>query len=203
MPKKVDSVERKNKIAEAIWRVILNKGIDKASIQSIADEANMSVGLIQHNFPSKERMIHYAMELILKRMEERAKARLYEYSGTKEEMIRRLIKFLIPINQEEIAEARVWISFLGRSFSDPELFTLQQKMDRYSRSLVNMIVELMMEEGYLEEEINKQFELEILYALIDGMVIHALQNPDFYTEQKVEQLIEYYLVNVKGRKENG
>lgn len=203
MPKKVDVVERKNKIATATWQVILNKGIDKASIQNIAEEANMSVGLIQHNFPSKEKIIHYAMSLIIDRMEERAKARSHAFSGTKEEMLRRVMKFLIPINYEEIMEARVWISFLGRSFSDPELFKLQQKMDGYSRKMVQMIINLMKELGYLDKEEDSQLEFEILYSFIDGMVIHALQRPDFYTESKVDQLIDYYLQNIKRRIRNG
>ena len=194
----MDLVERKNEIAEATWRVILKKGIDKASIQSIADEANISVGLIQHNFSSKEKIMHYAMRLILNRMEERAKERYQTFTGSKEDTLRRLMKFLIPSNHEEVVEARVWISFLGRSFSDPELLALQQEMDRYSRKMMQMIIHLMVELGYLKDEGEHPLELEILYAFIDGMVIHALQNPDFYTESKVDQIIDYYLMNKKG-----
>ena len=70
MPKKVNQTERKNQIATATWRVILNKGIDKASIQQIADEAHISVGLVQHHFSSKDQLIHYAMNLVLDRMGE-------------------------------------------------------------------------------------------------------------------------------------
>jgi len=194
VPKKVDLVERKNEIAEATWRVILKKGIDKASIQSIADEAKISVGLIQHNFSSKEKIMHYAMRLILNRMEERAKERYQTFTGTKEDTLRRLMKFLIPSNHEEVVEARVWISFLGRSFSDPDLFELQQEMDRYSRKMMQMIIHLMVELGYLKDEGEHSLDLEILYALIDGLVIHALQDLDFYTESKVEQIIYHYLL---------
>lgn len=203
MPKRVDLVERKNQIAAATWRVILKNGLDKASIQNIAGEANMSVGLIQHNFSSKENIIHYAMNLVLNRMEERAKERSHTFGGTKEETLRRLMKFLIPVDQEELMEARVWISFLGRSFCDPRLFEVQQKMDNYSRNLMHLIIDVMIELGYLEEKEDNDFEVEMLYAFIDGMVIHALQNPEVYTEQKVDQLIEYYLSNKKGKKENG
>lgn len=197
MPKKVDLVQRKNQIAAATWQVILEKGIDKASIQNIAEEANMSVGLIQHNFSSKEKMIHYAMGLVLERIEERGKERSLAFDGTKEETLRRLMKFLIPFDHEELMESRVWISFLGRSFSDFKLFELQQKMDRYSRKMMHMIMDLMMELGYLDEDGDHQIELELLYAFIDGMVLHALQNPAVYTEQKVDQLIEYYLRDKK------
>lgn len=195
MPKKVDLVERKNQIAAATWRVILKKGIDNTSFQNIANEANMSVGLIQHNFSSKEKILQYAMNLVINRIEERATKRLHVFSGTKEETLRRIIKFLIPFDHEEIIEARVWVSFLGRSFSNPNLFELKQKMDRYSRKMMQMIINLMIDLGYLNKEEKNQFELEILYAFIDGLVMHALQSPEVYTEEKVDQIIEYYLMN--------
>ncbi|MDM5291789.1 TetR/AcrR family transcriptional regulator [Peribacillus simplex] len=193
MPKKVDLVERRNQIAEATWQVILKKGIDKASIQNIAAEAKMSVGLIQHNFSSKDQLIHYAMKLVLDRMEERAKDRSNTFAGTREEALRRLMKFLIPISHEEVMEARVWITFLGNSFSDPKLLELKQKMDCYSREMMTIIVKLMEELGYLHKQNNQDLELEILYAFIDGLVIHALQSPERYTDEKLDQLIEYYL----------
>ncbi|MGG4506762.1 TetR family transcriptional regulator [Heyndrickxia sporothermodurans] len=198
MPKKVDLVERRNQIAEATWQVILKKGIDKASIQNIAVEAKMSVGLIQHNFSSKDELIQYAMKLVLDRMEERVKDRSNAFSGTKEEALRSLMKFLIPISHEEVMEARVWIAFLGNSFSDPKLLELRKKMDCYSRKMMTIIVKLMEELGYLHKKNDQDLEVEILYSFIDGLVIHALQSPERYTDEKLDQLIEYYL---KGRKE--
>lgn len=95
MPKKVDLVERKNQIAAATWRVILKKGIDNTSFQNIANEANMSVGLIQHNFSSKEKILQYAMNLVINRIEERATKRLHVFSGTKEETLRNFLFRLI------------------------------------------------------------------------------------------------------------
>lgn len=197
MPKIVDQIQRKNQIATATWRVILEKGIDKASIQQIADEASISVGLVQHHFSSKNELIHYAMNLVLNRMEERAKTRTSDFKGTKEEALRRLMKFIIPLNKEEMLEGKVWITFLGISFSSPELLELRKKMDDHTRYLMGMILDLMKELGYVKPGYNRDLELEILYGFIDGLVIHVLQTPESYSEEKVNQLIEYYL---KGKK---
>lgn len=198
MPKKVDLTKRKNQIAAATWQVILSKGIDKTSIQNIANESKMSIGLIQHYFSSKEKIIHYAMNLVLNQIEERAKVRALNFQGTKEETLRRLMKFLIPTEPEEFTEAKVWISFLGQSFSNPNLQELQKKMDRYSRKMVEMIINMMTDLGYLDKEEENQLESEILYAFIDGLIMHTLQSPERYTEEKLDQLIEYYLINKKG-----
>lgn len=198
MPKKVDHTERKEQIAAAVWRVILKHGIDKASIQQIAEEANISVGLVQHHFVAKDELIYYAMKLVLDRMGERARARTSAFTGSNEEAVRRLMRFIIPMNNEEVMEAKVWLSFLGKSFSNPELHTLQQEMDNYTRHLMGMILSLMEELGYLTAESNREFELELLYGFLDGLVIHVLQSPEHYSEDRVDQLIDYYLATKKG-----
>lgn len=197
MPKKVDQTQRKNHIAAAAWRVILENGIDKASFQQIADEAGISVGLIQHNFASKDQLIHYAMKLVLDRMEERAQTRQDAFTGTKEEAVRRLMKFIVPTNPEELMEAKVWITFLGIAYSNPELHELMLKMDAYTRHLMGMVLNLMEELGYLPPDSDRNIELEILYAFIDGLVLHVLQTPERYPEETVDQMIDYYLTSKK------
>jgi AcrR family transcriptional regulator len=199
MPKKVDQTQRKNQIATATWHVIVEKGIDKVSIQQIANRANISVGLVQHFFSSKNQLIHYSMNLVLDRMGERATTRSNAFIGTKEEKLRKLMKFIIPTNHEEMMEAKVWLAFLGISFSSPEMMELSRKMDNYTRYLMGMILDLMKSLGYITPDCNKDFELEILYGFIDGLVVHVLQSPETYPEEKLDQLIDYYLA---GKRKN-
>lgn len=51
-------------------------------------------------------------------------------------------------------EARVWILFLGRFYIDQELLELQEKMDSYLRTMMQMI-----DLAYLDVEGENQFEL--------------------------------------------
>ncbi|MFB0844753.1 TetR family transcriptional regulator C-terminal domain-containing protein [Paenibacillus oleatilyticus] len=113
------------------------------------------------------------------------------------------MKFLVPVNPEELSERRVWVAFLGQSFSNPELLELQQQMNHYTKYIMGMIVDLMGELGYLQADCDRELEAEMVYCFIEGLIIHVFQSPEQHPEQKVDQLINYYLTRKKGDQADG
>jgi AcrR family transcriptional regulator len=59
-PKVVE--DRREQIMEAALRVFAEKGFDRATNKDIADEANITPGLIYHYFESKEKLLKAAIE---------------------------------------------------------------------------------------------------------------------------------------------
>ena len=57
MPKIVDHAQRRTEIVHALWQVIYLKGIDGVSFRSVAEAAGISVGRVQHYFPSRSELI--------------------------------------------------------------------------------------------------------------------------------------------------
>ncbi|MBY6274089.1 MAG: TetR family transcriptional regulator, partial [Bacillaceae bacterium] len=60
MPKIVDHEQRKERIAEACWRVILKRGMKGATVRNIAKEAGLSPGSLRHYFSSQGDLYLYA-----------------------------------------------------------------------------------------------------------------------------------------------
>ncbi|MGR5239213.1 TetR/AcrR family transcriptional regulator [Vibrio alfacsensis] len=56
------SNNRKNELVEATLRVIASEGVKAATVRSIADEANVTQGLIRYHFRSKDELIIAAYE---------------------------------------------------------------------------------------------------------------------------------------------
>ena len=67
MPKPIDHNERRERIAEAAWRVILREGVAGASVRSVAVEAGQSAGSLRHVFYSQSQLLAFALELVTTR----------------------------------------------------------------------------------------------------------------------------------------
>lgn len=75
MPKQVDHDERRRQIIEALWRITVRGGLERASFRVIAREAGVSVNLIQHYFGTKDQLLVAALELLGRRAVRRIQAR--------------------------------------------------------------------------------------------------------------------------------
>lgn len=64
MPIHVDHDERRRLIASALWTLARTKGLGRASLRDVAAEAGMSLGQLQHYFPTREALVDYAVELV-------------------------------------------------------------------------------------------------------------------------------------------
>ena len=62
MPRQVDHGQRRLQIARAVWSVMATRGLDAVSLRSVAAEAGISMGRVQHYFRSKDAMILHACE---------------------------------------------------------------------------------------------------------------------------------------------
>jgi AcrR family transcriptional regulator len=67
LPAKVDREQRRMELAEAVWRVILNRGIEYVSIRNVADESDWTRGVIQLYFRDKDDLLYAALDLVEQR----------------------------------------------------------------------------------------------------------------------------------------
>jgi len=75
VPKLVDHDTRRRQIIEALWRITVWGGLERASFRVIAAEAGVSVNLIQHYFGTKDQLLVAALEHLGQRAVERIQAR--------------------------------------------------------------------------------------------------------------------------------
>src|SRR5687768_5696427 len=68
MPRKVDHVERRRQIIEALWRVTAAKGLPAVSFREVAAEAGVSVRRVQYYFGTKAQLLFASIELLGQRV---------------------------------------------------------------------------------------------------------------------------------------
>lgn len=142
MPKRVDHEVRRQHIAAALLGVVSRDGLDAVSLRHVATEAGVTAGMVQHYFPSKEDMVHYAMGVASTRYEQRITEKLADL-GTEPSpllIIRALLGGLIPTNDAEAEDARVALAFQAYAANNP---AAAARLGEDNRILIDYISELL------------------------------------------------------------
>ncbi|WP_404451084.1 TetR family transcriptional regulator [Virgibacillus necropolis] len=191
MPKIVDHEKRKIKIAEATWKVIVDEGLEQATVRKIAKVADMSVGSLRHYFSTQSELFAFSMKLVSDRVRNRAENKYYD--GPPLESMQELLSEFLPIDEERRIEMEVWMVFSSKTLVDPNLKALSQEVYDEMHRASKMVVEGLIESGLASQALNKSLEIERLYALIDGMALHGILHPDRFSVEKMQTTLKYHL----------
>jgi AcrR family transcriptional regulator len=129
MPRKVDHEERRRHIVEALLRIAGTRGLDAVSLREVAQEAEVSMGAVQHYFSSKEEMLVYALSHWLSLSVHggftgRVRARLAkQYAGdtSPHTILMALAAEYLPRHEPSRFDARLAVAFHSLAAFDPHL----------------------------------------------------------------------------------
>ncbi|MCM3144855.1 TetR family transcriptional regulator C-terminal domain-containing protein [Brevibacillus sp. MER 51] len=193
MPKIIDHEKRREQIAEATWRVIVEQGMEGATVRGIAKEAGLSLGALRHYFATQDELLMYAMQLV----KERAIARIAEIHANEElapkEKITKIFLELLPTNREKMVEMEVWFAFTVYFRHKKEGFDAQHD-GIYAG--VHKLLDSADQLNLLRKELDKELEAEKLYAVIDGLALHAYLEPQRVDGERITKVLEHHLASL-------
>ncbi|MBR7796884.1 TetR family transcriptional regulator [Agaribacter marinus] len=191
MPKKVDHEKRKIIIAEATWKIIVEEGIEQATVRNIAHAADLSVGALRHYFTTQSELLLYSMQLVSDRVRERMASQ--QYDGPPLQVMEEVLFEFIPLDKDRKIEMEVWLSFSARSLVDPDLMQLNQKVYHDLRRVIIAVIDHLISLQFVPDQFAAEIETERLYALIDGLAIHHLLQPDSLSKEMMTSVIQHHL----------
>ncbi|WP_160156199.1 TetR/AcrR family transcriptional regulator [Geobacillus sp. TFV-3] len=194
MPKIVDHEKQRKRIAEATWTVIMRDGIEKATVRNIAKEAGMSAGALRYYFSSQSELLAFSMKLVSERVRKRIEA--IPRSTPPLEGIKRCLLEILPLTNETKKEMEVWLSFTQRALWDSELQPLSKQIYNELQTAIKMLLELLGHLGLLRPDVSIELETERLYALVDGLAMHGIMQPDKLSPSQMEEIVEYHLRSI-------
>ena len=124
VPKLVDHDVRRREIAQAVWAVIAERGIEGVTLRCVAAEAGVSVGRIQHYHASREELVRDSCRELLKAATQRFEA---VDDTTPVEKLRRLVLGRIPATPEFAIGTSIWLAYEAKSVDDPVIAELVQR----------------------------------------------------------------------------
>ncbi|MBC5636822.1 TetR family transcriptional regulator [Ornithinibacillus sp. BX22] len=193
MPKIIDHHKRKVRIAEATWKVIVDEGIEQASVRKIAKAAGLSTGSLRHYFSSQSELLRFSMEMVSERVIERAKAREYSEDISPLEFLTEGVYEVLPVNEERKIEMEVWLAFSAKVLVDSTLRELSNKVYSDMHQGLKNVVLALQSLQYAKDGLDLELEANRLHAIVDGMAMHHLLNPEHFTHDEMIQTLKYHL----------
>lgn len=199
MPKIVDHDKQRLLVAEAAWRVIRRDGMEHTSVRNIAKEANLSTGSMRHYFSTQSELLLFAMNLV----SERVTHRYHQMSltGSPLEDMKKLLLEILPNTDEKFAEMEVWFAFTVKSKTDLALKSLADNVYNEIRRMAAYVITQLMELGLTKPDLNVELEIERLYALIDGLGVHAILRPESINAKVMDDILTLHLASLCGSRE--
>jgi AcrR family transcriptional regulator len=195
VPRIVDADQRRRELTEAVWRVIRRDGVTAASVRAVAREAGTSMGALRHWFATQDELLHFAMTLVV----ERARARAEAVAATGGPLLPRLLRVLeetLPLDDERRAEAEVWLALCARALVDPHLAELRDRSAAELHAFCTQVVQALVAERAARADLDVDLEGERLYAVLDGLAVHAVTRPWALPPDRTREVLAAHLATL-------
>jgi AcrR family transcriptional regulator len=143
------------------------------------------MGSLRHDFGTQSELVVYAMRLVIDRI--RARIEPLEPASDRRWWVQSVLEELLPLDADRRAESEVWLAFTGRALVDPALRALRDESYDLLRALCQRLVSELA--GGLDIEV----EAERLYAVVDGLLVHAVMRPDLAPPALVRRVLGRHL----------
>jgi AcrR family transcriptional regulator len=166
-------------LTDALIRVVVERGLDAVSIRTVAREAGVSIGAVQHHFATKDDLLLAAYTRAI----DQVVARAASLPDEPHAYVRALLRELLPLDAQREAELRVALAFTARSVHSPRLAELYEAG---YRALVDAVAGVLGRPAAIEA-----------VAVADGLAWHALCAPQVLSAEEAAAALDTYLTRVR------
>jgi AcrR family transcriptional regulator len=161
-----DSLRRREQLAATMFEIVADRGLEAVTVREVAAVAGVSIGAVQHHFPTKDAMLASAFHHVVDRLRERIDRR--HRSGDAATDLNTVLAELLPLDEQRRREARVQVAFAARAATSTELQAIQRPLLERIRAEIAEV--LGAGEGACERSV-------ALLALVDGLALHEVSAP--------------------------
>lgn len=170
MSRSIDKEARKEQLAEAVWQVILEKGVGAVSVRTVAEQAGLVVGSLRYIFPTRTELLNFSAELMVDRATQRVLAT--PRSDNPKEFAFEVVKRLLPLEADSRAELEVNLALVGECPAQPSLIDIRNHAHQQLGEAIIQLVQLLTETTERDDAVVSTARR--LHALVDGLALHLL-----------------------------
>ncbi|MFG2135388.1 TetR/AcrR family transcriptional regulator [Streptomyces sp. NPDC048650] len=203
MPKHVDPDARRREVVDALFRVAVRDGLQRASLRAVAEEAALNIGSVRHYFAGQQELMRFAMQSMLDRVGGRLLRRVEEIGTLADHapaeqfrLAAGLLEELLPLTESRRAEVIVFLEFSAAARTHPAFADLAEQAATGTRSLLRRILGRLAETGALGAGRDLSVETERLAALLDGLGLGAALHPHVVAPHTATEALRTHLADL-------
>jgi AcrR family transcriptional regulator len=191
MPKATDPDERRARIVGATWQVIVEEGVDSATMRRIAARAGCTTGLVTHYFESKEDILISVVHNITRL----AQARHDEARGPRTglDALRSALVTGLPFGPERVDSWKVFLALWNQSMTSPTLVKEWKQVSTGWKSIVRRTLLEAIRDGEVDPDLEVEPTVAMLVAMNYGLGVTAMLDPDAMDANEIARLIDRQL----------
>lgn len=175
-------------IVEATLRVLARQGYARTSLMDIANEVGMSKGAVHYHFPTKEALITQVLQHAVDAVAERTR-KVWAAGANPLIAMRSALRELWAVRASVSDDVKVVADLLAQSMHDANL---REPLAGYYRIAFSQVEEQLRNAQALglRPKIDPAFVPRILHALLDGLFLQKIVDPDSIGDEQVVGALE-------------
>jgi TetR/AcrR family transcriptional regulator, transcriptional repressor of bet genes len=183
--------DRKQTIARATCRAIIELGLHRMNLRDIARALGTTTGPLQHYFRSKEELLLYTKNLLVDELLNKAREAGNKHRGG--ERLRVVCEHLLPFTESARMAWLVLTAFNGRAIGDEKLTAIQLSRYTKCRQFFETEITLAKDAGVLDASVEPVLEAIALASFVDGLAVQVLFLSKAEAKRAQEELVRRYL----------
>ncbi|HEY1237256.1 MAG TPA: TetR/AcrR family transcriptional regulator [Solirubrobacterales bacterium] len=180
---------KKAALTDALLRIVAERGLDQVSVREVASAAGVSIGTVQHYFPTKDEMLTTAFAEVVRRV--RARLESVELGDDVRCNLSAVLREFLPLDARRSEEARIMVAFAARAATSPPLAEVQ-------RAVLTEIHQALSEAFALAangraDAAETRRAAHIAIAAADGLALHAVSAPRLISRPELAATLELLL----------
>jgi AcrR family transcriptional regulator len=193
MPRVVDAEQRRAELVELTAAEIARDGLEQLTLRGLARAGGWTTGIVTHYFVDKR-------DLLIETFRSRADAarrRVEVARAAGATALEAIIDSALPLDGERLANWKVWLAFWGAAVGDDELTAVQLERHRSFVDTIERALEAERSARRLRVDVDIAYEARRLVALLDGVAVQAVFQPDRWPPEEQRRMIDDHLTPLR------
>lgn len=173
------------RLLDAVTAVLVEEGFEGVSVRRVAARAGVSIGAVQHHFPTKDVMLAAAMNRASAQFEERLGARVAP-DATADQALRAVADELLGLGPQRREAGVLWLARLARASVDEPT---RRTHAREWQEVEDLLTQLIWGARPTLGQDRSREDAAALLALLDGLAITAGAEPERMPAERAGRLL--------------